>query len=73
MNKFETKIYYIYILICFSFILLTTKYIDLYDITHVANQMDAISYFEIAKNAPLIPKENPVIMYTVEQKKEEWR
>lgn len=68
MNKFETKIYYIYILICFSFILLTTKYIDLYDIIHVANQMDVISYIEIAKNAPLIPKENPVIIKHVGQR-----
>jgi len=68
MNKFETKIYYIYILLCFSFILLTTKYIDLYDIIHVANQMDVISYIEIAKKAPLLPKNSDVIIQNVSQR-----
>jgi hypothetical protein len=68
MNKFETKIYYIYILMCFSFILLTTKYIDLYDIIHVANQMDVISYIEIVKNAPLLPKNSDVIIQNVSQR-----
>ena len=68
MGKNETKIYYIYVIICFSFILLTTDYLSLYDIINVANQMDVISYSEISKHAPALPKDNNIIIQHVAQR-----
>ena len=53
MNKSENKIYYLYIVISFLFIAVTTNYLSLYDIIHVANQADSISYSEIAKKCTL--------------------
>ena len=54
MNKSETKVYYLYIAISLVFIVATTNYLSLFDIIHVANQTDVISYNEIARNAPSI-------------------
>ena len=54
MNKSESKIYYLYIAISFVFIVLTTNYLSLFDVIHVANQADVTSYSEIAKKAPLL-------------------
>ena len=68
MNKSETKIYYLYILISFIFITTTTVYLSLYDIIYVANQMDVWSYREIAISAPTLPKENPAIIQNVAQR-----
>lgn len=68
MNKYHNNIYYFYIAVAFLFIILTTNYQSLYDLIYVTNQMDAISYNEIAKTAPLIPKENPVIIKHVGQR-----
>ena len=68
MNKSETKIYYLFILVSFVFITLTTEYISLFDIIHVANQTDVISYSEIAKYAPLIKKESDIISQHLAQR-----
>jgi len=68
MSKYETKIYYLYTFFCFFFIALTTNYLSLYDIIHVANQMDVISYSEIAKNAPSFPNDNNIIIQHVAQR-----
>ena len=68
MNKSETKIYYIFMVIAFGFITLTTDYLSLFDIIYVANQTDVISYSEIAKNAPMLPKENNIIIQHVAQR-----
>ena len=68
MNKSETKIYYLYIAISFVFIIATTNYLSLYDIIHVANQMDVISYSEIAMSAPSLPKESNIIIQHVAQR-----
>lgn len=68
MNKLETKIYYLFIAIAFVFIVLTTKYLSLYDIIHVANQMDVISYTEITKKAPLLPDSSDIIIQNVAQR-----
>ena len=68
MNKSETKVYYLYIAISLVFIVATTNYLSLYDIIHVANQTDVISYSEIAKNAPLIKKESDMIIQHVAQR-----
>lgn len=68
MSKYETKIYYLYNFFCFFFIALTTNYLSLYDIIHVANQMDVISYSEIAKNAPSFPNDNNIIIQHVAQR-----
>jgi hypothetical protein len=68
MNKSETKVYYLYIAISLVFIVTTTNYLNLFDIIHVANQTDVISYSEIAKNAPLIKKESDMIIQNVAQR-----
>ena len=68
MNKTETKVYYLYIAISLVFIVTTTNYLSLFDIIHVANQTDVISYSEIAKNAPLIKKESDMIIQNVAQR-----
>ena len=68
MNKSEAKIYYIYVVISFVFMTVTTDYLSLFDIIHVANQMDVISYSEIAKIAPSLPKENDIIIQHVAQR-----
>ena len=68
MNKSEAKIYYLYIIICLVFIVATTNYLSLFDIIHVANQMDVISYSEIAKDAPSLTKESDIIIQHVAQR-----
>ena len=68
MNKYQKNIYYLYIAIAFLFIIFTTNYLSLHDIIYVANQMDGISYNEIAKIAPQIPKENSIIIKHVGQR-----
>ena len=68
MNKSETKVYYLYIAISLVFIVATTNYLSLFDIIHVANQTDVISYSEIAKNAPLVKKESDMIIQHVAQR-----
>ena len=68
MNKSESKIYYLYIVISLIFIVLTTNYLTLFDIIHVANQTDVISYVEISKNAPLLPNESDIILQHVAQR-----
>jgi hypothetical protein len=68
MNNHETKKFFIYILICFSFIALTTNYLDLYEIIYEANQTDAISYSEISNYAPNLPKSSNIIIQHVAQR-----
>ena len=68
MNKSETKIYYLYIAITLIFIIATTNYLSLYDIIHVANQTDVLSYTEIAKKAPLLNEESDTIIQHVAQR-----
>ncbi len=68
MNNSDKKIYYFYVAICFIFLGVTTDYLSLYDIIHVANQMDVISYSEIAKAAPYLPQESEVIIQHVAQR-----
>ncbi len=68
MNKSERKICYLFMAISFIFILITTDYLSLYDIIHVANQMDAISYSEIARIAPALPQESNIIIQHVAQR-----
>ena len=68
MNKSESKIYYLYIVISLVFIIATTSYLSLFDIIYVANQTDVISYSEIAKNAPLLAKESNIIIQHVAQR-----
>tara|TARA_B100000795_G_scaffold262406_1_gene240299 strand:+ start:1342 stop:2436 length:1095 start_codon:yes stop_codon:yes gene_type:complete len=68
MNKSDAKIYYLYIAISFIFILVTTDYLSLYDIIHVANQTDVNSYNEIAINAPSLPQEDPMVIKNVAQR-----
>ena len=50
------------------FLLLTTKYLSLSDIIHVASQWDVISYTEIAKYAPNLPYDNENIMKHISQR-----
>ena len=52
MNKADIKIFHLFTLISFLFIVLTTNYLSLNDIIFLANQTDVISYSEIAKIAP---------------------
>ncbi len=68
MNKFETKIYYFYVIISFVFITATTDYLSLFDIIHVANQTDTISYSKIARMAPLLTSESDIIIQHVAQR-----
>ena len=68
MNKSEAKIYYLYIAISLIFITATTNYLSLYDIIHLANQTDVISYSEIAKKAPLLNKDSDIIIQNVAQR-----
>jgi len=68
MNKSETKIYYLYIAISFIFIVATTNYLSLFDIIHVANQMDVISYSEIAMNAPSLTRDSDLVIQHVAQR-----
>ena len=68
MNKSEAKIYYLYITISLIFITATTNYLSLFDIIHLANQTDVISYSEIAKKAPLLNKDSDIILQNVAQR-----
>jgi len=68
MNKSEAKIYYLYIAISLIFITATTNYLSLFDIIHLANQTDVISYSEIAKKAPLLNKDSDIIIQNVAQR-----
>jgi hypothetical protein len=68
MNKSDLKIYYLYIVISFLFIIATTNYLSLFDIINIANQTDVISYAEIANKAPEFPKESDTIIQHVAQR-----
>ena len=68
MNKSEAKIYYLYIAISLIFITATTNYLSLFDIIHLANQTDVISYSEIAKKAPLLNEDSDIIIQNVAQR-----
>ncbi len=68
MNKSEKKIYILFSLFSLLFIVFTTNYLSVYDIIYVANQTDAISYIEIAKNAPYIHLESDLIIKHVAQR-----
>ena len=68
MSKYHNKIYYSYIAVTFLFIIFTTNYPSLHNLIYLFNQLDVISYSEIAKTAPLILKENPVIIKHVGQR-----
>lgn len=68
MNKSETKIYFLFTVISFVFVVATTDYLNLFDIIHIANQMDVISYSEISKNAPILPNQSDVIIKHVAQR-----
>ena len=68
MNKSEKKIYILFSLFSFIFIVFTTNYPNLFDIIYVANQTDAISYSEIAKNAPYINLNSDIIIQHVAQR-----
>ena len=68
MNKSETKIYFLFTAISFVFVVATTDYLSLFDIIHVANQMDVISYIEITKNAPIFSNQSDIIIKHVAQR-----
>ncbi len=68
MNKSEKKIYILFSLFACLFIILTTNYLSLFDIIYLANQTDAISYTEIAKNSPNINLESDIIIQHVAQR-----
>ncbi len=68
MNKSEKKIYILFSLFSFIFIVFTTNYLNLFDIIYVVNQTDAISYSEIAKNAPYINLQSDIIIQHVAQR-----
>ena len=68
MNNYDKKVFKIYVLFCLTFILITTNYLSLNDIIFAANQTDVLSYIEISKNAPLIPKDNSIIIKHVAQR-----
>ena len=68
MNKSDLKIYYLYLVISFLFIIATTNYLSLFDIINIANQTDVISYSEIANKAPAFPKESNIIIQHVGQR-----
>ncbi len=68
MTKKEKKIFSIYVLFVLIFLLLTTKYLSLNDIIHIASQWDVISYTEIAKYAPNLPYDNENIMKHISQR-----
>ena len=68
MNKSETKIYFLFTSISFVFVVVTNNYLSLHDIIHVANQMDVISYSEIAKIAPAFPIQSETIIQHVAQR-----
>lgn len=68
MTKKENIIFFVYALSVLIFLLLTTKYLSLNDIMHVAQQWDVISYTEISKYAPNLPYENEDIMKHIAQR-----
>ena len=68
MSSKEHKIFILYSIFVLFFIFLTTKYLNLYEIIHVAGQMDAISYTEISNSAPDLPKNNDIIIKHVAQR-----
>jgi len=47
---------------------LTTNYLIFYVIVYIENQTDVISYSEIAKNGPFLPKESSIIIQHVAQR-----
>ncbi len=68
MNKSEIKIYFFFTIISFGFVVVTTDFLSLFDIIHLANQMDAISYTEIAKNSPYFPNNSEIVIKHVGQR-----
>ena len=68
MNKSEKKIYFLFILISLIFLILTTNYLTLSGIINDANQMDVISYSEIAEKAPLFNNQSDIIIKHVAQR-----
>lgn len=68
MNKSEKKIYFLFILISSTFVILTTNYLSLFDIINKANQTDVISYVEIANKSPSLPFKSKIIIQHVAQR-----
>ena len=68
MIKKDNKIFYSYIIVVIIFLFITTKYLNLYDIIHIAGQMDVISYTEISKYAPSLPSESDIIIKHIAQR-----
>ncbi len=68
MNNNQTYVYYFYVIFSFIFIVLTTNYLSLHDIIYVANQADSLSYSEIAKHAPGIPRDTALVIKIVAQR-----
>lgn len=68
MNGKDKKILYCYQLLCLIFLFLTTKYLNIYDIIHVGNQADSISYTEISKHFPKFPNGSDIIIQNVAQR-----
>ena len=68
MIKKDNKIFYSYIIVVIIFLFITTKYLNLYDIIHIAGQMDVISYTEISRYAPLLPSESDIIIKHIAQR-----
>ena len=59
---------YVYFLFSILFIIVSTNYLSLEDIINSANQTDVISYSEIAKIAPELPKDSKIIIQHVAQR-----
>ncbi len=68
MNKSDIKIYHLFTIFSFLFIVLTTNYLSLDDLIYLANQTDVISYTEIAKKAPSLPLNDEIIIQHVAQR-----
>ena len=68
MNSKDTKTFYLYQFFSITFLLLTTKYLNIHGIINIGGQMDAISYIEISKYFPNLPTENDIILQNAAQR-----
>ena len=68
MNSKDTKTFYLYQFFSLTFLLLTTKYLNIHGIINIGGQMDAISYIEISKYFPNLPTENDIILQNAAQR-----
>ena len=68
MSSKDTKTFYLYQFFALTFLLLTTKYLNIHDIINIGGQMDAISYIEISRYFPKLPSENDIILQNAAQR-----